>query len=229
MQDYEDKAIQMSYGSGIIEGNAFVNTLQAIRGPYDNSQAGLFVIRSNLMTTTGNPAECAGVTIDGTYQIVFEGNTVQCFRGLRLGGLTQAIVRNNFIDGNPRQGILIGGNAVASLSGNTVTGNGLTPGTEPAGGVIVWQNGSADLGGGSVVIGGQTLVSGGGNTIRGNGALDVRNLRAGYTVKAERNCWDHQTTATILAQDIEGLVDVEPHASACEGPPTAPTGFRIVS
>ena len=65
---------------------------------------------------------------------------------------TQAIVRNNVIDGNPRQGVLIGGNAVVSLSGNTITNNGLTPGTEPAGGVVVWENGQADLGGGALTV-----------------------------------------------------------------------------
>ena len=118
----------MSLGSGTIEGNTFVDAMQPIRGPYDNSQGGVFVIRSNVITTTGNREACTGVTIDGTYQIVFERNTLQCFRGLRLGGHTQAIVRDNVIDGNPRQGVLIGGNAVVSLSGNTITNNGLSPG-----------------------------------------------------------------------------------------------------
>ena len=133
-QDYRDKAYQMSYGSGTIEGNTFTNTVQPIRGPYDNSQGGLFVIRSNVFTTTGNRESCTGVTIDGTYQLVFERNTMECFRGLRLGGSTQAIVRDNIIDGNPRQGVLIGDSAVVSLSGNTITNNGLSPGSEPGGG-----------------------------------------------------------------------------------------------
>ena len=146
----------MSFGSGTIEGNTFTNSVQPIRGPYDNSQGGLFVIRSNVFTTTGNREACTGVTIDGTYQLVIERNTVECFRGLRLSGHTQAIVRDNVIDGNPRQGVLIGGSAVVSLSGNTVTNNGLSPGTEPAGGVVVWETGQADLGGGALTIGGQT-------------------------------------------------------------------------
>ena len=184
MQDYVDKAFQMSYGSGTIEGNTFIDSLQPIRGPYDNSQGGTFVIRSNLITTTGNRAVCSGVNIDGNYHIIFESNTVKCFRGLRLGGSTQAIVRGNLIEGNPREGILIGDNAVASLSGNTVINNGLSPGSEPPGGVIVWQTGRADLGGGSLVIAGQTLSSAGGNRIQGNGTADVRNLRTGYILKA---------------------------------------------
>jgi parallel beta-helix repeat protein len=230
IQDYEDKGFQMSYGSGTIEGNTFVNALQPIRAPYDNSLGGTFVIRSNVITTTGNRAECSGVNIDGTYHIIFESNTVECFRGLRLGGSTQAIVRGNVVEGNPREGILIGDNAVVSLSGNTVINNGLTPGSEPPGGVIVWQSGRADLGGGSLVIGGQTIISAGGNTIQRNGTADVRNLRTGYSLKAEANCWDHQSPAEILSGDVEGSVDIDPPASACGGvSPGAPINLRIVS
>jgi parallel beta-helix repeat protein len=231
-QDYEDKAYQMSYGSGLIEGNTFVDALSAIRGPYDNAQGGIFVIRSNAMKTTGNREACIGVTIDGTYQIVFEGNTLQCFRGLRLGGRTQAIIRDNVIEGNPRQGVLIGDSAVASLTGNTITNNGLSPGSEPAGGVVVWENGQADLGGGALKVVGQALTSLGNNRIQGNGVADVRNLRTGYTVKAEANCWDHQVLATIMSQDRQGDVDVDPFYTACAGslpPPVAPTNLHITN
>jgi parallel beta-helix repeat protein len=230
-QDYRDKAYQMSYGSGTIEGNTFVNAKQPIRGPYDNSQGGVFVIRSNLFTTTGDRDACTGVTIDGTYQIVFERNTMECFRGLRLGGNTQAIVRDNVFDGNPRQGMLIGDSAVVSLSGNTITNNGLSPGTEPAGGVVVWENAQADLGGGALTIGGQLVTSRGGNRIQGNGVADVRNMRAGYTVKAEGNCWDHQVLATILSQDRAGDVDADPFATVCAAgvtSPQTPTNVRVL-
>jgi parallel beta-helix repeat protein len=231
-QDYRDKALQLSLGSGTIEGNTFVNAKQPIRGPYDNSQGGVFVIRSNHFMTTGARDACTGVTIDGTYQIVFEENTLECFRGIRLGGNTQAIIRDNLIAGNPRQGVLIQGNAVASLSGNTITNNGLSPGTEPAGGVVVWENGRADLGGGALTLVGQTLTSRGSNRIQGNGVADVRNLRTGYTVKAEGNCWDHQTLSTILSTDRVGDVDVEPFAATC-GPttvtaPQPPTQLRVL-
>ena len=231
IQGYRDKAYQMSLGSGTIEGNTFVDAMQPIRGPYDNSQGGVFVIRSNVITTTGNRDACTGVTIDGTYQIVFERNTLQCFRGLRLSGHTQAIVRDNVIDGNPRQGVLIGGNAVVSLSGNTITNNGLTPGTEPAGGVVVWENGQADLGGGALAVVGQALTSRGGNRMQGNGVADVRNLRTSYSLKAQANCWDHQTLALIMSQDREGDVDVDPFAAACgasQTPPLAPANVRIL-
>ena len=231
IQAYTDKAIQMSFGSGTIEGNTFVDAMQPIRGPYDNSQGGVFAIRSNVIKTTGNRQACTGVTIDGTYQIIFERNTLQCFRGLRLGGHTQAIVRDNVIDGNPRQGVLVGGNAVVSLSGNTITNNGLSPGSEPAGGVIVWENGQADLGGGALNVVGQAQASRGSNRLQGNGAADVRNLRTGYTLKAEANCWDHQVLTTILSQDREGDVDVDPFAAACgvsQTPPQAPANVRIL-
>ncbi len=230
-QDYRDKAYQMSYGSGTIEGNTFTNTVQPIRGPYDNSQGGRFVIRSNVFTTTGNREACTGVTIDGTYQLIFERNTMRCFRGLRLSGGTQAIVRDNVFDGNPRQGILIGDSAVVSLSSNTITNNGLSPGSEPAGGVVVRENGQADLGGGTLTIGGQSVTSRGNNRIQGNGVADVRNLRAGYAVKAEGNCWDHQVLATILSQDRAGDVDVDPFATVCASgvtAPQAPANVRIV-
>ena len=188
------------------------------------------MIRSNVITTTGDRAACAGVSIDGTYQIVFESNTLQCLRGLRLAGLTQAIVRDNIIEGNPRQGVLVGGSAVASLSGNTITNNGLSPGSEPAGGVIVWENGRVDLGGGTLTVSGRALTSPGRNRLQTNGVADVRNLRTGYTLKAEANCWDHQVLATIMSQDREGNVDVDPLAITCTGltAPLPPTNLRIV-
>jgi len=233
-QGYRDKAYQMSYGSGTIEGNTFIDSLQPIRGPYDNSLGGVFVIRSNVMKTTGSRSACTGVTIDGNYRLVFEGNTLQCYRGLRLSGSTQAIVRDNVIEGNPRQGVLIGGNAVVSLSDNTVTNNGLSPGSEPAGGVIVWESGQADLGGGTLTIGGQAVASPGRNRIQGNGVADVRNLRTGYTLKAEGDCWDHDTLAQVTSLDSVGAIDLDPISTVCSstpgsGAPAAPIGVRVVA
>ena len=149
----ETRPIQMSFGSGTIEGNTFVNAKQPIRGPYDNSQGGVFVIRSNVFTTTGNRDACTGVTIDGTYQLVFERNTLECFRGLRLGWQHAGDRSGQPHRRQPSPGRLDRGNAVASLSGNTITNNGLSPGTEPAGGVVVWENGRADLGGGALTLG----------------------------------------------------------------------------
>lgn len=222
VQSYKDKAFQISLGSGTIEGNTFIDAAQPIRGAYDNTQGGVFVIRSNVIKTTGDRSACALINFDGTYQIVFENNTLQCLRGLHVSGLTQAIVRNNIIEGNPRQGILIGGSAVVSLSGNTITNNGLSPGSEPAGGVVVWQNGRVDLGGGSLTINGQVVSSPGGNRLQTNGVADVRNLRTAYTFKAETNCWDHQVVATIISQDRQGDVDVDPFAQVCEASATAP-------
>jgi hypothetical protein len=228
LENYNDKGYQMSFGSGTVEGNTFVDALYAIRGPYDNPAGGTFVIRSNVFVTSGNRAECSGVRIDGGYDIVFEDNVVRCFRGLNLGGTTQAIVRNNLFEGNPRQGIQVGENAVASLSGNTVINNGLTPGSsDPPGGVIVFENGRADLGGGSLVIGGKTISSSGGNRIAGNGTGDLRNLRTGYTLKAEANCWDHQQVAQILSDDTEGAVDADPPSTSCQLP-AAPRNLRVL-
>lgn len=234
LQGYRDKAFQMSYGSGTIEGNTFIDSAQAIRGPYDNAAAGgTFVIRGNSMRTTGNREACTGVTIDGSYRVVFERNTLECYRGLRLGGSTQAIVRDNTITGNPRQGVLIGGNALVSLSSNTITNNGGSPGSEPAGGVVIWENGQADLGGGALTINGQSVVSAGRNRLQGNGVADVRNLRSGYSVRAEHNCWDRSTIGEITAGDITGAVDVDPLGSTC-GPttgqaPLAPTNVRLLT
>lgn len=227
LENYEDKAFQMSFGSGTIEGNIFINALQPIRGDNNNSPASVLLIRSNVMKTTGNRDECDGPRIDGTYHIVFEGNTVQCLRGLRLGGATEAIVRNNLIEGNARQGILIFDNAVVSLSGNTVTNNGLSPGSEPAGGVVVWEYGRADLGRGSLVVNGVTVSSPGGNRLSGNGPADVRNMRPNFTLKAEGNCWDHQVAATILSSDTLGVIDVDPPSSVCSGAPAAPSNLHI--
>lgn len=232
-QGYRDKAYQMSYGSGIIEGNTFVDCAQPIRGPYDNSLGGLFVIRSNVMTTTVDREACTGVTIDGTYQLLFEGNTVRCYRGIRLTGHTQTTLRDNVIDGNTRAGVTIGGSALASFSGNIITGNGLTPGSEPAGGVVVMDGGQADLGGGTLTIGGQVVQSTGRNRMQGNGVADVRNLRTGYTVKAEADCWDHQTATLVTANDRIGDVDVDPISLVCTStppsPPSPPIGLRVIT
>jgi hypothetical protein len=233
---YRDKAFQMSYGSGTIEGNTFIDSAQPIRGPYANTwngnHIGTFVIRNNIMRTTGNRELCTGPHVDGTYQLVIEGNTIECYRGLRLDGGTQAIVRNNTIAGNPRLGVLVGGSAVVSFSGNIVTGNGLSPGSEPAGGVVVRESGQADLGGGTLTINGQAVTSLGGNRLMGNGVADVRNTRTGYTVKAEGNCWDHGTVAEVLA-DLAGTVDADPLGTVCGSStgtaPAPPTGVRFVS
>jgi parallel beta-helix repeat protein len=236
LQGYRDKAYQMSYGGGTIEGNTFIDSAQPIRGPYANTwngnSVGTFVIRNNVMNTTGNRELCTGPHVDGTYQLVIEGNTIECYRGLRLDGGTQAIVRNNTITGNPRQGVLVAGSASVSLSGNVITGNGLSPGSEPAGGVVVQESGQADLGGGSLVINGQTVSSSGRNRLQGNGIVDLRNLRSGYTVKAEGNCWDRPTPAEVTATDTSGAVDVDPLGTVC-GPtgqaPQPPTGVRLVT
>jgi parallel beta-helix repeat protein len=235
LQGYRDQAYQMSYGGGTIEGNTFIDSAQPIRGPYANTWNGnfvaTFVIRNNVMTTTGNRELCTGPHVDGTYQLVIEGNTIECYRGLRLDGGTQAIVRNNTITGNPRQGVLVAGSALVSLSGNVITGNGLSPGSEPAGGVVVQESGQADLGGGWLVIGGQTVSSAGRNRLQGNGIVDLRNLRSGYTVKAEGNCWDRAIPADVAASDTTGAVDVDPIGTVC-GPatgqaPSPPTGVRL--
>ena len=68
------------------------------------------------------------------------------------------------------------------------------------------------------------MTSRGNNRIQGNGVADVRNLRAGYTVKAETNCWDHQVLATILSEDRAGDVDVDPFATVCAAGGTATPG-----
>ncbi len=51
-QGYRDKAYQMSYGSGTIEGNTFIDSAQPIRGPYDNTLANTFVGTSSFATTS---------------------------------------------------------------------------------------------------------------------------------------------------------------------------------
>jgi len=223
-QDYVDKAIQMSYGGGTIEGNTFIDTAQPIRGPYDNSQGEPFLIRNNVFRTSGDRSKCNGLQIDGAYIVEITGNTVECLRGIRLGGTTQATIRNNSISGNGRHGILLFGDAVASLSGNTITGNGTSPGTQPPGGVVLWEDAvgsqpQADLGGGSLMINGVAVTSTGGNTLTGNGPRDVRNLRTdAYVLRAEGNCWDG-TTLGAIAGDVEGSVDFDPFATTCGAPP----------
>jgi parallel beta-helix repeat protein len=234
---YRDKAFQMSYGNGTIEGNTFIDSAQPIRGPYDNvwngSSIGIFVIRNNIMRTTGNRELCNGPHVDGSYRLVIEGNTIECYRGLRLDGWTNAIVRNNTIDGNTRLGVLIGGNAVVSLSGNTITNNGLSPGSEPAGGVVIRDSAQVDLGGGTLTIHGQSVSSTGGNRLTGNGTADVRNLRPGYTIRAEGNCWDHIDLPLVGSLDLLGIVDIDPLGTVCGATgvqaPSPPSGVRLVT
>ncbi len=103
--------------------------------------------------------------IDGSYVVEFEDNFHQCRRGLRLGGDTEMVIRNNIFDGNERVGVLVYGNAVASLEGNTITNNGVATGSQPSGGVVVYQNGTADLGGGELIIDGRTVRSRGNNIL----------------------------------------------------------------
>ncbi len=215
-EGYRDKAIQMSYGSGRIDGNVFMDCEQPVRAPYDNSSGGPFHITDNKFTTSGDRDTCTGVTIDGDYTIHFERNTLQCFRGLRIGGKTRIVVRDNFIEGNARVGVRLGGASVASLSGNVVTNNGFEEGSLPAGGVVVWQGARADLGGGEVVIAGDSVVSAGRNVLRANAVANVRNLVAGYALKARNNCWDES------ARNTGGEVDAG--AASCEGVPICGDG-----
>jgi parallel beta-helix repeat protein len=217
LEGYEDKAIQMSYGGGLIESNTFLDTKQPIRAPYDNSGGDVWRIVDNQIVTSGDRGECHGVRIDGTYVIEFERNLLECQRGIRLGGGTQIVIRDNVIRGNDRVGIRVGGSAVASISGNTITGNGLILGSLPSGGVVVWENGTADLGGGTLTIGGKSVHSAGNNILQGNGVADVNNLRTDHVVEAENNCWDGTTESAIPA-DISGDVDFTPfnHPGAIE-------------
>jgi hypothetical protein len=90
-----------------------------------------------------------------------------------------------------------------------VTGNGLSPGSTPAGGVVILESAHVDLGGGSVSINGKRLVSPGKNRIQGNGPRDVRNL-ASRSVSARHNCWDHSTPGDVKISDTEGSVEVDP-------------------
>ena len=228
-EDYKDKAFQMSFGGGTVTANTFVDSKQPIRAPFDNSAGDTFILTDNVITTTpGNTSACDGVRIDGTYHIVFEGNTHSfCKRGVRLGGDIEAEIRDNVINDNQQAGIRLGGNARASLSGNTIQDNGSVPGSLPEGGVVVWENAEVDLGGGSLMIGGQLLSSVGQNTLTGNNVVDARNLRVGFTLTAENNCWDNSTVADVLAQDVEGTVDVNP--IACSSTTTTTTTTTTTS
>jgi hypothetical protein len=211
-QNYTDKAFQFNYGGVVLEGNTFTDTLAPFRAAYDNSAGGPIYIRGNVFNTTASRATCNGPLIDGRAIVFFEGNRLECLRGLRVGGRTEIVVRNNYILGNGRAGVEIRDNSIASLSGNVIVGNGLSPGSAPPGGVVISGAGRADLGGDSIVMFGQTRVSPGNNRIQGNGTLDVRNL-TGQLVYARRNCWDHSNAPDAQASDTEGPIDVNPVAT----------------
>ena len=112
LQDYEDKAFQMSFGGGTVTNNTFLDTKQPIRAPFNNSAGDTFFVTDNLITTPpGNSSACDGVRITGTYHIVFERNTHSfCKRGVRLGELAgvggvEAEVRDNIINDNQQAGM----------------------------------------------------------------------------------------------------------------------------
>jgi hypothetical protein len=207
--DYEDKALQMSFGGGVIQKNIFVDTRQPIRGPYDNRAGGVFSILDNWFGTRGDRSRCDGVRLDGAYRVEFGRNTVRCWRGLRVGGTTEIAVHDNRIEGNGHVGVRVGGDAVAVLWNNIIQDNGFSSGSLPSGGVVVWENARVDLGGGELELDGQLFRSPGGNTLRRNGAGDLRNLRTDYVVPAEYNHWDGETF-TEIEGDVEGLVDFDP-------------------
>jgi parallel beta-helix repeat protein len=223
--NYHDKAVQSSYGSGIFEGNTFRNTAQPLRGPYNNSAGGVITIRGNTFTADST-SRCDGVRYDGTYNIVFENNThSNCLRGTRFAGSVQAIVRNNVFTGNPRAGLQLYGSARASVSNNTFTNN-------ADAGVWIYESAQADLGGGSLSINGATVSSAGGNILKGNGPADLKNATS-TLVKAERNCWDSSILSDIINRDTTGPVDVDPFSTTCTGgtlplAPRPPTNVRVI-
>jgi hypothetical protein len=217
-ENYTDKAFQLSYGGAVIEGNTFRNTAQPIRSPYDNAAGQPIFIVKNTFGASGDRARCNGPHIDGRYVVYFEDNRLECRRGLRVGGRTEIVARGNSFLGNSRVGLEIKGNAVASLSENVIVGNGLSPGSTPAGGVVILESARVDLGGGALSIGGETVVSRGGNRIQRNGTFDVRNS-TGAPVSATQNCWDHSSAADVRALDTEGAVEVEP-LGTCSHEPT---------
>ncbi|HEY7443856.1 MAG TPA: hypothetical protein VH701_15625 [Vicinamibacterales bacterium] len=208
-ENYRDKAFQFNYGSGVIEENVFVDTAQPFRAAYDNSGGGPIHIRKNVFRSSDQQNRCNGPHINGRALVYFDDNRLECRRGLRVGGHTEIVVRRNSFLANGRVGLEIRGNAVVSMSENVLVGNGLSPGSSPAGGVVILESARADLGGGALPIGGATVVSRGGNRIQGNGAFDVRNS-TGTPVSATRNCWDHSSPADVRALDTEGAVEVEP-------------------
>jgi hypothetical protein len=208
-ENYTDKAFQLSYGGAIVEDNTFTDTAQPIRSPYDNSAGGPIYIRKNTFNTKGDRTKCNGPHIDGRYIVYFEENRLECRRGLRVGGRTEIVVRGNSILGNSRVGVEIKDDAVAILSDNVISGNGLSPESTPAGGVVILDTARADPGGGWMSIRGQVMVSLGRNRIQGNGIRDVRNL-TGAPVSARHNCWDHPNPADVKSSDAQGAVEVEP-------------------
>jgi parallel beta-helix repeat protein len=224
IQGYSDKAFMMSFGGGTIHGNVFTDNNSPLRANLDNSGGDVFIVSDNVFNTTGDRSKCSGPYFSNAadYVIEFTGNRVECLRGLRIGGSVEILLENNVIEGNARVGIRLYENAVASLSGNLIQGNGFSGSSLPSGGVAVADNAQADLGGGSVTIGGSAISSPGGNIIRGNQndgnpvGGDVVNLRASYDVSALNNCWDG-TTATEIQNDVTGNVTFQPFSLDCSG------------
>ena len=205
----EDKTIMVNSGLGdmVISGCYSCDGNQPIR----MTGAGLMVVRNCEFTGSRNN----GPRFGGKENlVVFENNYSHGTKsGLRLSDEVSAIVRNNIIENCLQFGIRTQStkDILARIENNIITGN--------TNGVYLLDNNvQMDLGGGSLNIhrhhkhsgpGTTPIPSVGGNTITGNMPCDVNN-KSSRTVKAENNVWDHKTVAEVLANDVNGDVDVDP-------------------
>lgn len=210
--DYsEDKTIMVnsgiSIGAMVISGCYSYNGTQPIR----MTGTGLLVVRNCEFTGSINNGPRFG---GKTNLVIFENNYSHGTKsGLRLSDGVSAIIRNNMIKNCTQYGIRTQNtdDVVARVENNIITGN--------TNGVYFLDNKvQMDLGGGFLNIHRHSLLSGpgsmtvpsvGSNTLKGNFPYDLIN-QTSNTVKAEHNFWDHTTVEEVLANDVSGIVDVDP-------------------
>ena len=153
--------------------------------------------------------------------VIFESNYCHDMKnGVRFTDKVNAICRNNIFENNTDQyaGIYcFGDDYMVRAYQNTITGNPI--------GVLLEDDGMVDLGGGSLDVhrwsepwlpandypGTDVAQSWGQNTITGSSSFEVDNNNdLSLTVMAENNFWDYTTVSQVEANEIDGLVDVDP-------------------
>ena len=194
----EDKAVMINNGgSVVIKDCEFMNCAQPVRA---GGKYGEYVIKDCTFKGTSTGPRFSGGR-DGLI-VFFEKNKVEDAKyGIRIYGSAQAMIRNNTFK-KVQYGVYAYEAAKIRMENNDIQGSERI-------GVLLEDSVSADLGGGLVAIKNDTTASKGMNILKDNKIKDLVN-NTPFMVKAENNIWDHELVTEILAQDISGLVDIEP-------------------
>jgi hypothetical protein len=194
----EDKAVMINKGGSVLVENCeFVNCVQPVRA---GGNKGAYSIKNCIFGGTSTGPRFSG-GVDGM-TILFENNQVNDAKyGLRVYGFVQAVVRDNIFE-DTQYGIYAYDKVKISIGKNNILDSGNI-------GILLEDSVLADLGGGTISIDGDSISSGGLNLLKGSRTRELVN-NTEFEVKAENNIWDHSTVPEVVANDIWGVVDVDP-------------------